>query len=119
MRKEKAPVASQSPPELSPCRAHACARTSSRGTFYKEKQPGKLKTPQIYLHGFISPHPGSVIQHFCYKSFIKGSPRMTGRDENNLEPNKQLLRVMTINLHNYQNQLLGGFANALSANSYL
>lgn len=44
---------------------------------------------------------------------------MTGRDENNLEPNKQLLRVMTINLHNYQNQLLGGFANALSANSYL
>lgn len=44
---------------------------------------------------------------------------MTGQDENNLEPNEQLLRVMTINLRNYENQLLGGFANALSASSYL
>lgn len=90
-----------SPPDLSPCQAQTSAHSSSQGMFYKENQLGKLKTPQICLHIFIFPHPGSVVSHFFYKSFIKGSPRMTGWEENNLEPNEQLLRVTTINLHNY------------------
>lgn len=78
--------------------SHLC--TSSQEASHQANQLGKLKRRHIHLHIFIYPQPGPLIQRFSCKSFL-GLFRMTGQDENNFEPNEQLLKVTTIILPRY------------------